>query len=356
MATREDFHYDDGRFAFARLRPTVSAVMRAEPEDFQVEEVLEITPSGDGEHRLLRVRKRDVNTHEVAIRLARFAGVPQRDVSYCGIKDRRAVCWQWFSVRMAGRPEPTWLDYQDAEVAVLGCHRHRRKLRRGAHRGNRFTITLRDINGARADLETRLAETARHGIPNYFGPQRFGAGGRNVVRALDVLTAKTRPRDRYRYGLYISAARSWLFNRVLSNRVAAGNWNQALDGDVFMLDGSHSIFTADALDDDIRRRIAAMDLHPAGPLWGRGELRVSARAAAIQRSALQGMETLCQALESARCELQHRAFRARVTNLNWGWDSRNVQLDFCLARGVYATSVLRECVALRSVSQPNANS
>lgn len=349
MAMREDFCYHDERFAFSGSRPTVSAVMRVEPEDFQVEEILEVTPSGDGEHCLLRVRKRDVDTHEVASRLARFAGVPQRDVSYCGLKDRRAVCWQWFSVRMAGRTEPAWLDYQDSEVAVLVCYRHRRKLRRGTHRGNRFSITLRDINGARADLETRLKETARHGVPNYFGPQRFGAGGRNVVRALDVLTAKNRPRDRYRYGLYISAARSWLFNRVLSKRVAAGNWNQALHGDVFMLDGTHSIFTEDGLDDNIRQRVEAMDLHSAGPLWGRGESRVRADAAAIQGSALEGMETLCRGLENARCDLQYRALRARVTNLTWRWDSQSLQLDFRLARGVYATSVLRECVASRAV-------
>ena len=351
MATREDFHYDDERFAFAGSRPTVSAVMRAEPEDFKVEEILEVTPSGDGEHCLLQVRKRNVDTHEVASRLARFAGVPPRDVSYCGLKDRRAVCRQWFSVRMAGRPEPAWLDYQRPDVAVLVCYRHRRKLRRGAHRGNRFTITLRAIDGIRADLESRIEDIVRHGIPNYFGPQRFGADGRNVVRALDALTAKHRRRDRYRYGLYVSAARSWLFNRVLSNRVAAGNWNQALDGDVFMLDGTHSIFTENGLDDHIRQRIAAMDLHPAGPLWGRGEVRVRADAAAIQGSALQGMETLCRGLESAQCELQHRALRARVTDLAWRWGSQSVQLDFCLARGVYATSVLRECVALRAVSR-----
>ncbi|MDH3377388.1 MAG: tRNA pseudouridine(13) synthase TruD [Gammaproteobacteria bacterium] len=350
MAMREDFRYHDECLACSGPRPTVSALIRAEPEDFQVEEILEITPSGEGEHYLMQVRKRNVDTQEVAARLARVAGVPQRDVSYCGLKDRRAVCWQWFSVRMPGRSEPAWQDYEDSEVAVLECHRHRRKLRRGAHGGNRFSITLRDVSGAPADLEARLGEITRHGIPNYFGPQRFGADGGNVLRALDALTAKTRPRDRYRYGLYVSAARSWLFNRVLSNRVAAGNWNQALEGDVFMLDGTRSIFTEDRLDDNLRRRIAAMDLHPAGPLWGRGAVRVRADAAAIQDSALQGMETLCGALESARCELQHRALRARVAGLSWRWDSSSVELDFCLARGVYATSVLRECVALRSPS------
>ena len=156
---------------------------RVRPEDFRVVEVLGFEPSGDGPHRLLRVEKRGCNTGWVAGQLARQLGVRGADVGYSGLKDRNAVTEQWFSVPASGpgRLDPDAL--AAAGIVVLADRPHGRKLRRGVHRANEFRLVLRDVRGDRTTIDDRLAAIAREGVPNAFGPQRFGRGGRNLELA-----------------------------------------------------------------------------------------------------------------------------------------------------------------------------
>src|SRR5262249_41565450 len=149
-------------------------------------------PSGAGQHVLLKVRKRNANTQWVARELARRAGCRPAEVGYAGLKDRRAVALQWFSVPRAAAPL-SWLELGDAEFAVLEAHAHARQLRRGALAANQFTVRVgaSDGDGARlaALLAPRLDEIARRGVPNYFGPQRFGRDGANLARVAQSLEA-----------------------------------------------------------------------------------------------------------------------------------------------------------------------
>ena len=169
--------------------PVLAARMRVTPEDFDVTEIAGFDASGAGEHLLLTIEKRGVNTAFVARLLAEWAGVDERAVGYAGLKDRHAVTRQRFSVQLPGReaPDIAVLERSDAatgqSLRVLERARHARKLPRGALVGNRFVLVLRDVEGDAVAIEARLQAIAARGVPNYFGVQRFGHGGGNVDKA-----------------------------------------------------------------------------------------------------------------------------------------------------------------------------
>ncbi len=327
-------------------RPAVKAVLRAVPEDFQVEEELGFSADGEGQHVLLRIRKRNSNTQWVARRLAHIAGVPGRAVGFAGLKDRFALTTQWFSVDLAGRKEPDWSVLGDPEMRVLEACRHGRKLRRGALRGNRFTLVLRHIEGSSTELERRLCAVRESGVPNYFGEQRFGRDGANLERAAAMFRGELRVTDRHRRGLYLSAARSLLFNRILARRVGDGTWTRALPGDVLMLAGSHSFFCAEELSQEIERRVAARDLFPSAPLWGKGSSAARDRALLLEQEVLQSLRFWCDGLEAAGLKQQRRRLLLLPEAFAWEWlPDGALRLRFSLPAGSYATMVVRELVA-----------
>ncbi|OHC47109.1 MAG: tRNA pseudouridine(13) synthase TruD, partial [Rhodanobacter sp. RIFOXYA1_FULL_67_6] len=211
--------------------PPLQARLRSTPEDFQVEEILGYDADGAGEHALLWVEKRGANTDWVARELAKFAGVPQVAVGYAGMKDRHALTRQTFSVQLAGKPDPDWSAFPHAEAKVLAVTRHSRKLKRGALRGNRFVLVLREVQGDRAMAEQVLAQIAARGVPNYYGEQRFGREGGNVAQARAMFGGRRVDRDKRSF--LLSAARSQIFNSVLAVRVERGAWDSPLEGEIW---------------------------------------------------------------------------------------------------------------------------
>jgi len=332
-----------GEPAYAYGSPQATGVIRQRVKDFQVQEQLAFTPDGEGSHALLQIRKRHTNTEQLARVLARLAGVHSRDIGYAGLKDRHAETTQWFSVDLAGRQEPDWTSLNDEGVNLLSMTRHRRKLRRGALRENRFIITIRHLDADWRTLTDRLQCIRQGGVPNYFGVQRFGRN--NLAQAADLFAGKIRVRDRHRRGLYLSAARAWLFNQVASERVKAGNWDSALPGDVMMLDGSKSIFPCEVADQKIATRLQDGDIHPTGPLWGCGALGTREVAAQQEREVLATATAWRTGLEAAGLKQQRRALRVIPQALCWNFPAPDILcLRFMLPPGSYATSVLRELV------------
>ncbi len=329
--------------------PITQAILRAAPEDFVVEEQMDIVPSGAGEHLWLQVRKRGVNTDFVARVLARAAGVPARAVSYAGMKDRHAIATQWFSVHLPGRAAPDLTAVLPEEIEVLAIQRHARKLQRGALTGNRFGIVLRDCRGDRERLVQRIEEIGRTGVPNYFGEQWFGRDRGNLARAEEMFRG-ARVGDRHLRGVYLSAARSLLFNEVLARRIADGTWNNALEGDVFVLNGTNSFFIPDTIDDVIQRRLAQGDIHPSGPLWGEGEPPSRGEVLALELGVVQHDAVLVDGLTRAGLAQERRALRLLARDLVVEWfDATTLKLSFFLSAGAYATTVLRELARYRDV-------
>lgn len=340
------------RFAWPRTAPPPlrSAELRVQPEDFAVEERLPFSLSGTGEHAWLRVRKRGLNTDQVARALARAAGVTRRDVGYAGMKDRHAVAVQWFSVHLPGRPDPDWLALDTPGIEVLEATRHTRKLQTGALAGNRFTITLRQCAGEPDRLAQRIEQVRVQGVPNYFGEQRFGRGGENIERARTMFSGAA-VHDRHRRGIYLSAARSFLFNEVLARRVAGGSWDKAIEGEVFILNGTRSFFLPEKLDETIARRLREFDIHPSGPLWGQGDLPTRDAARALEQAIADAEPVLVAGLAQAGLRQERRALRLIPSDLRAEWlDATALRLEFALPAGTFATALLRELAEYRDVA------
>ncbi|MCU7904700.1 MAG: tRNA pseudouridine(13) synthase TruD [Candidatus Thiodiazotropha sp. (ex Epidulcina cf. delphinae)] len=321
------------------------AVIRHTADDFQVDEELGFDPDGEGEHLLLHVRKRHTNTHWLAGQLAKLAGIPDRDVSYAGLKDRHAVTTQWYSLRMVDKPEPDWRSLDPQLIQILAVYRHRRKLRRGSLQGNRFRLRLRQLKADPERMEKRLQRLRETGMPNYFGEQRFGLDYSNLTQADRVFSAHRHRIDRQLRGLLISAVRSQLFNQVLAERIRIGAWDVPLQGDYFMLDGSRCGFAGDPEDRHLTERCRQQDIHPSGPLWGRGRSPVSEETQALESRVLQPFADWRDGLEHVGLAQERRSLRVRLDSLQWHFvDGRDLVLEFFLPAGCFATVLLRELI------------
>ncbi len=332
--------------AWADGGPVIHAQFRQQPQDFQVREELSFSLTGEGEHACVLIQKTGANTEWVARQLAQFAGVSARQVSYAGLKDRHAVTEQWFSVHLPKRQAPTWEDFAAEGCQILETTWNNKKLRRGALRCNHFRIVLRDIKGEQDQVAERLAAIRASGFPNYFAEQRFGHNGNNLAEARQLFASGKRIRPSHKRGLWLSAARSWLFNRVLDKRVQLNNWQQVICGDVAVLEGTHSLFVAGD-EADLLSRSEQLDIHPSGPLWGVGENRVQGVPAQLEQQALEPFQDWCHGLESYKTRMDRRALRCVAQDLELETlDDSTLVLHFSLPSGSYATALLREITLL----------
>ncbi|MBT9432311.1 tRNA pseudouridine(13) synthase TruD [Candidatus Sodalis endolongispinus] len=319
-------------------KPAATGIIKAGAADFQVCEELGFEPDGEGEHELVRLRKTGCNTPYVAEALAAFAGIPARAVSYAGLKDRHAITEQWFCLHLPGKSSPDFAAFQLTGCEILATARHRRKLRIGTLKGNAFTMTLREISD-RAEVEARLHRLGQQGVPNYFGHQRFGHQGNNLTLAQRWANDELRIKDRGKRSFALSAARSALFNSVVSQRLAQlVGPARVLDGDALQLTGRGSWFVASPAELPVLTdRLTAGELSLTAPLPGGGALGSHAAAAAF--------EYACLATQPAigRLTPARRALLLRPEALCWHWpDDATLTLSFSLPAGSYATAVVRE--------------
>ena len=347
-----------GRLGFAFGAPQAAAMFKQSAQDFRVNEDLGFELSGEGQHLCLHIRKTEVNTQHVVRHLARLAKVRERDIGYAGLKDHMGVCEQWLSIYQAQAREVDLSGLADIGVEVLSSVRNSRKIRRGSHQHNAFRIVLRDLTSVtstpvpmaelRADIEARLTLIRERGVPNYFGAQRFGHAHSNILMAQRLFSGQLQLKKGFKRGMLLSAARSFVFNAVLSERVKQNNWNQYLSGDVMNLAGSGSVFEAPLWDDTLAERLALQDIHPTGALWGTGDLRSTDAAAALETALACVHADLCEGLAAAGLEQARRSLRLLAAGLEWTWhDDNSLELSFALPPGTYATAVLREICVLK---------
>lgn len=357
------------------------ATYKAHTTDFIVNELLPLEFTGEGEHLWLHIQKSGMNTAYLAKLLSEWAEIPLRDVGFSGLKDRHALTTQWFSLRIPKKqlPDSEFAPVDigaNESITILEQQWHNKKLNRGTHRANQFIITLRDIEfvgfdtpspeqllSAKQAVEQHLVIISQSGVPNYFGPQRFGRSGNNIREALSLFArpvpearppsnkGKRKRVPREQNTMELSAARSLIFNEILAARVRDSSWNNGLAGEVFNLDGSGSIFASDEIDDTLRARLESGDIHPTAVLWGTGNEKVSGKAAAMETDIVAHSPLLTQlatGLEQRDIKAQRRALRLPIEALSWEWqDTEGGQiliLNFTLTTGSFATSVLASLV------------
>jgi len=235
---------------------------------------------------------------------------------------------------------------EDETLKILQAGRHQRKLQRGAHSANGFTLRLTELRADRTMLDARLERIKTHGVPNYFGLQRFGFGGGNVDGAREYAARQELPVQRNLRSRLLSAGRSYLFNRVLAERVAAGSWDRALVGDLLAFTDSRSFFPAGEAE-CADPRLALLDLHPTGPLWGAGESPATGAVQALEAGAARAEPSIAKWLAEAGMKHERRILRLPIGGLSWHYPEPDIlQLEFVLPTGCFATAVVRELVSL----------
>lgn len=328
--------------------PESSAVLKSQPDDFQVDEALPYELSGEGEHLHLRIQKTGLNTGYLAQQIAKFYNVRELDVSYAGRKDKNAVTTQWFSVWLPGHVNKDVSEFQHDDCLVLEQSWHSKKLRRGSVKSNHFKITLREtVFGD--DFQSRMELIQTNGVPNYFGPQRFGNINQNGIPGnlalASYLLKGDAIRKREKRSMAISALRAWLFNEYVSQRIKSGPL-QPQPGDAMSLAGSNSYFIADEIDDDILNRFADRDIQVTAPLWGEGSVPTRHQVAILESKIAAQHQEICSTLEGLGLQQERRKVLLFPDDLQWYAEGQSLTLKFSLPAGCFATSVIRELVTL----------
>jgi tRNA pseudouridine13 synthase len=334
-------------------KPESTGLLRSKISDFKVFEQLPFAPCGEGEHLYIHIRKTGANTLFVARELAKYFQVKEQLVSYAGLKDRFAITEQWFGIHVPGKQSYDLNDLNIEGVEVLSYLRHNKKLRTGALTGNRFEIILRDVTALKA-LADRWQNIVLQGVPNYFGEQRFGIEGGNIERAIALFSGQ-KVKDKKKRGIYLSAARSHIFNKVIDQRIQQGCFDKVAIGDVMMLAGTQSVFQLDKLDESITTRYLEKDIDITAPMWGAGELMTSEGPLALEKSVSDDYQELCHGLPRFGLKQERRRIRLTISDTDIEvvpeQDGTNtVKVSFFLPAGCYATTILRELVVYQDLT------
>ncbi|MGK4004277.1 tRNA pseudouridine(13) synthase TruD [Sorangium sp. So ce1036] len=359
-----------------------AAVIRSSPADFVVEEIPAYTPSGRGEHVFVTFRKTGRNTPDAVRALALALGSDPGGAGFAGMKDRHAITTQTASIQLPlGRdPEPLLAKAELPGIEILSVARHDNKLKPGHLLGNRFRITLRGVDPAALPLaERRLAEIRRAGVPNAFGPQRFGRNGGNPERALAWIAGRERgPRDKREQRLLFSALQSRWFNEVLARREADGTWSTVLPGDLAKKRDSGGLFLVPLEGPeltDAEARAAALAISATGPMFGRKMRWPEGAPGALEREVLTAaigdprrLDAFAHAGEGTRRPLRLEVDSLEVSAAAEGTPGaegapgaestglpcagQGIVVSFVLPKGGYATTVLGRAFRLVDASAP----
>jgi tRNA pseudouridine13 synthase len=329
------------------------ATFRKSASDFIVEEIPAFAASGEGEHLFMRIQKTNVTTNEAVHRICAALGVDERGAGYAGMKDKRAIARQNISVPFAlGRSPNEALGLGLEGIVVESASRHRHKLKPGHLKGNRFDIVLRDLaeSDVRGVIDT-LERAGRDGVPNAYGPQRFGRDGNNPERALAWLAGRTPgPKDRRERRLLFSALQSDLFNRVLERRRSDGTWNRPLAGDVLRKSDTGGIFLCEDEKGD-GERAQRGEVSPTGPIFGAKMRWPEGKPASIEREILAAATGSDDPFsrhhtlgEGSRRPFVLRAVELEVEKIMA--EQTALRVRFVLPKGGYATTLLGFAVRL----------
>jgi len=335
-------------------------VFNPSPRDFIVDEIPLYEFSGDGEHLILHIRKKDMTTWEMIGAIARYLGIKNRDIGYAGLKDKNAMTMQYISLLAKGNEERL-KNFTHEKIKILGTQRHNNKIRVGHLKGNHFKIRLKKVLGVQKDkLDSVLKWIKEHGVPNYFGNQRFGNNGNNWQEGKAIVEKKLKMRNRTTRTFLLNAYQSYLFNSWLSKRIelslllqefseenaekifnlAEGSLKgtkeqkqffKLLKGDLMMHYPYGRVFELESLVEESKRFIDK-DIAPTGLLSGKRVSRVSDIAREIEQNYDE---------EIGENGARRYAWIA-VENIKSTYVQEKAQyeLSFYLPKGSYATNIL----------------
>ena len=340
----------DFRFRWSDLPPLTAALpgsgghIRTYLEDFTVEELPLYLPEGSGSHAYARVEKRGLTTRDLILALMQ-QGLKEKEIGVAGLKDKYAVTRQWLSVPNRHAAAFTALAELDG-VEVLETSRHRNKLGIGHLRGNRFTVRVRegDVAGAADVLEVLEAQ----GVPNYFGPQRFGRFGTNAVDGLKLIRGEHVPGGHRLKRFFLSALQSLLFNHMLRGRLKRELYGGVVQGDWAKKRDTGGVFVVE--DAEVEQpRAERGEISATLPLYGK-KVKVSEFAAGMLEEETLTHFGLRWSDFTAR-KGSRRPSRIFLEGVVLTPEEDGYTLAFTLQKGSFATSVLREVMKIE-VDEP----
>lgn len=327
--------------------------------DFIVTEIPLYEFSGEGEHLVLKVRKKELTTWEMILRFAKHLGIDKRDIGYAGLKDKHAMTVQHISI--LAKHEEKLSSFDDEHIKILSTTRHNNKIRTGHLKGNRFDIRLKKVLGVSRDkLDSSLEWIKENGVPNYFGVQRFGIEGDNYLKGKEIIDGKLKIKDRKMRDFLISAYQSHLFNAWLSKRlelslltdefsqkecegilgVAEGtfegikgqkNFFKLLKGDQMMHYPHGKLFEVEDIAKE-SARFSTRDISPTGLLSGKRATHATASAFTLEEPFIEPI--------NADGSRRYAWIWAEDIKKKYIAEKAHYELSFTLPKGCYATNVL----------------
>lgn len=333
--------------------PATGGTIKERVEDFFVEEIPAYLPSGEGDHLMVFVEKRELTTDDVVRRLAQELSLDTRNIGYAGRKDKYAVTRQWFS--LPGVEAKMAMALRIPEVSILEAKPHGNKIRTGHLHGNRFRIVIRGVvDGAFERARVILDVIESDGLPNCFGPQRFGRGGRNVEEALAwIVGGRKKPRNRGRRKLLISSLQALLFNRLCQLRLERGLITQALLGDIMKVRETGGLFVAEDME-DVNSRARDGLISATGPIFGSKMWWPEAEAAELEASVLEAMDLTKEHLDGFKKDGRgsRRVLRVFPDEVALEEEGDTLIVSFCLDSGSFATTLIAELTKDESLICP----
>jgi tRNA pseudouridine13 synthase len=327
--------------------PGIGGAIKQSPDDFRVTEQPLYEPDGEGQHLYVRLRRRGMTTEAVSTRLQEHANVDDVAIGYAGKKDKNAVATQTFSVDLPGRAAEPVVDAieADEQLTLVEHAWHRNKLQRGHLIGNAFEVVIRDVDASDPQSKARdiIDRLQGHGLPNYYGPQRFGADQGNARRGLNLIRGEHLGAPRWKRQLFKNAYQSALFNRWLTARIDRGDFDTLLAGDIAKKTDTGGLFTVEDLEQE-KPRYERGDITYTGPMYGGDLWWASDDAAEHERQILDASDTTADDLGQAGLAGSRR--RARIVLDHVSVEPTDppdsLRLQFTLPKGAYATILLRE--------------
>ncbi len=331
--------------------PGTGGRIRAEQTDFEVTEIPAYPFAGTGEHLYLFIEKRGHTTKHLVDELCKQTGIRFAEIGVAGLKDRHAVTRQWISVPK--KHEPRLAQFSLPDVQILETTSHTNKLGMGHLQGNHFSVRVREAQNIAA-AQTTLEKLAVTGVPNYFGPQRFGNTGRNAERGLElVLDAKLRgPESIPVKRFLISSLQSQLFNYYLRLRLERNLFASVLLGEVVRKHQTGGVFVVEDLQAE-QLRAANFEISALGPLYGKKTMPAKFAAKEFEEEILRefGLDSRSFGMRKGA----RRLSRIKLSNANLATTEDDYKVSFDLPKGSFATVVLRELmkVNIDAISESN---
>jgi tRNA pseudouridine13 synthase len=329
-----------GRIFLTHDLPGTGGRIKEQPEDFVVEELSLYEPANEGNFAFLLLEKTNLSSLDLVALIRKHLDLRDEEVGLAGWKDKRAITRQWVSVPRDKVTEPRLGQLAGDGIKILQQRHHSHKLRTGHLLGNRFSILIRQAD---PEAEKRAQDIIQQfqilGLPNFYGPQRFGAGGDNPEKGLALLLGHYRLRSVRKRKLLVSSYSSLLFNLTLKERMQQNLFTKLLPGDIAKKHDTGGIFLVSDPEKE-QLRADRLEISATGPMWGKKMKRAKDKAAALEEKILSGQGLTPDVFRKQPGT--RRSLRIALKQVNVCQEKEGLRLEFLLPKGSHPTVLLDE--------------